>query len=47
MRDLVGLLSTLVDVKGKILVPGVYDSVAELTAEEKALYDDIEFDLVS
>ncbi|KAK3749409.1 hypothetical protein QZH41_015869, partial [Actinostola sp. cb2023] len=45
MRDLVGLLSTLVDVKGKILVPGVYDSVAELTAKEKALYDDIDFDM--
>ncbi|KAK3697515.1 hypothetical protein QZH41_011280, partial [Actinostola sp. cb2023] len=45
MRDLVGLLSTLVDVKGKILVPGVYDSVAELTVKEKALYDDIDFDM--
>merc|ERR1712168_1767234 len=45
MRDLVGLLSTLVDVKGNILIPGVNDAVAELTEEEKALYDPIDFDI--
>ena len=47
MIDLVHLLHNLVDNKGKILVPGVYDSVAELTAEEAKLYDAIDFDTVS
>lgn len=36
---------SLVDKKGKILVPGMYDSVAELTEDEKKLYEKIEFDL--
>lgn len=33
------------DKKGKILVPGMYDSVAQLTDEEEKLYEKIEFDL--
>lgn len=41
------LLTSLTDVKGKILVPGVNEAVAELTEEEKKLYDNIEFDPVS
>ena len=45
LTDLVQLMATLVDSKGQILVPGVYDSVAPVTAEEEALYDPIEFDL--
>jgi len=45
LTDLVQLMATLVDSKGRILVPGVYDSVAPVTAEEEALYDPIEFDL--
>lgn len=36
---------SLVDNKGKIMIPGIYDSVAPLTDEEKNLYDNIEFDL--
>lgn len=44
MVDLVAMLNELVDSKGKILVPGVYDSVAPLTDAEKELYKDIEFD---
>jgi nonspecific dipeptidase len=43
MVDLVYLLNELVDNKGKILVPGVYDSVKPLTDEEKKLYDSIDF----
>lgn len=43
MTDLVNVLSKLVDVNGKILVPGVYDMVAPLTEKEDALYDDIDF----
>lgn len=44
MVDLVAMLNELVDSKGKILVPGIYDSVAPLTDAEKELYKDIEFD---
>lgn len=47
MVDLVAMLNELVDAKGKILVPGVYDSVSPLTEAEKELYKDIEFDCVS
>jgi len=43
MVDLVYLLNELVDSKGKILVPGVYDSVKPLTDEEKKLYEPIDF----
>ena len=43
MVDLVYLLNELVDVKGKILVPGVYDTVKPLTDEEKKLYEPIDF----
>ncbi|XP_072172211.1 cytosolic non-specific dipeptidase-like [Diadema setosum] len=45
MVDLVALLNSLVDNKGKILVPGVYDSVDALTEEEEALYGPIDFSL--
>ncbi|KAK7098494.1 cytosolic non-specific dipeptidase-like [Littorina saxatilis] len=44
MSDVIALMSSLVDVKGKILVPGVSDTVKPLTPEEKALYDPIDFD---
>lgn len=47
MSDLIALLDTLVDNKGRILIPGIYDSVAELTEKEKKLYEPIDFDLVS
>mmetsp|Transcript_99085 Transcript_99085/g.285900 ORF Transcript_99085/g.285900 Transcript_99085/m.285900 type:complete len:508 (-) Transcript_99085:1622-3145(-) len=45
MTDLVKLMSTLVDTKGKILVEGVMDSVKPVTPEETALYDTIDFDV--
>lgn len=43
MVDLVALLNSLVDGKGKIQVPGIYDSVKPLTTEEEKLYETIEF----
>ena len=43
MVDLVAMLNTLVDSKGKILVPGIYNSVADCSEEEKKLYEPIEF----
>ncbi|XP_005096700.1 cytosolic non-specific dipeptidase isoform X2 [Aplysia californica] len=45
MTDLIRLMSSLVGQDGRILVPGVYDSVQELTDEEKATYDPIDFDM--
>lgn len=36
---------SLVDKKGKIMIPGIYDSVAPLTDDEQTLYEKIEFDL--
>ncbi|TRY74170.1 hypothetical protein DNTS_004230 [Danionella cerebrum] len=45
MTDLIALMGSLVDNKGKIKVPGLYDQVAKLTDEEKKLYEKIEFDL--
>ena len=46
MTDLIALLDSLLDKEGRIQVPGLYDSVAELTDSEAALYDSIDFDLV-
>lgn len=45
MTDLVYVLSKLVDVKGKILIPGIDEMVAPLTEKESKLYDDIDFDV--
>nr|XP_029521318.1 cytosolic non-specific dipeptidase-like [Oncorhynchus nerka] len=45
MTDLIALLGSLVDTKGKILVPGMYEEVANVT-EEKKLYEKIDFDMV-
>ena len=47
MTDLIALLGSLVDANGRIKVPGVYDSVAELTPEEEKLYGPIDFSMVS
>jgi hypothetical protein len=46
MVDLVSVLNELVDSKGKILIPGIYDAVTPLTDEERSLYEPIDFDLV-
>ncbi|KAL9870721.1 beta-Ala-His dipeptidase isoform 2-T9 [Geothlypis trichas] len=45
LLDLIALLDSLVDSTGHILIPGIYDSVAALTEEERNLYESIEFDL--
>ncbi|XP_076645456.1 cytosolic non-specific dipeptidase 2 [Halictus rubicundus] len=45
MADLIYLLNTLVDVNGKILIDGVYDNVAKITAKELDAYNTIEFDV--
>ncbi|XP_060133910.1 beta-Ala-His dipeptidase [Zootoca vivipara] len=45
MSDLIALLGSLVDSSGHILIPGIYDGVANFTEEEKKLYEPIEFDL--
>ena len=46
MTDLVALMSSLVDCKGKILVPGIYDTVQKLEEAEAKLYEPIDFDMV-
>lgn len=43
MTDLVRVLGTLVDTSGKILIPGIDEQVAPVTAEEETLYDNISF----
>ncbi|XP_030911525.1 beta-Ala-His dipeptidase isoform X2 [Geospiza fortis] len=45
LLDLIALLDSLVDSTGHIQIPGIYDSVAALTEEERKLYESIEFDL--
>lgn len=45
MVDLIWMMNQLVDEKGTILVEGLMDSVAPLTPEEDAKYDNIDFDL--
>lgn len=39
------LVGGLVDASGHILVPGIYDHVAPLTAEEKKMYEAVDLDL--
>ncbi|NXP30871.1 CNDP1 dipeptidase, partial [Leiothrix lutea] len=45
LLDLIALLDSLVDSTGHIQIPGIYDSVAALTEEERKLYESTEFDL--
>ncbi|KAG0833316.1 hypothetical protein G6F18_006823 [Rhizopus arrhizus] len=45
MTDLFAIMSKLVDVKGKILIPGIYDQVRELTDSEQRIYDDLSFQM--
>ncbi|KAG1714147.1 Cytosolic non-specific dipeptidase [Nymphon striatum] len=44
MTDLISLMGTLVDNRGKILIPGIMDSVVPTTDEELQLYEKIDFD---
>jgi Cys-Gly metallodipeptidase DUG1 len=43
MTDLVSLLGTLVDNKGKIKIEGINELVAPVTEEERALFTGIHF----
>jgi len=43
--DLIYLLNTLVDKNGRILITGIYDSVAPLRPNENELYEEISFDV--
>lgn len=45
MTDLFAIFSKMVRPDGKILIPGIYDSVAKLTDSEKKLYENIEFSM--
>lgn len=45
MTDLVQIMSKLVGVDGKILIPGIYDDVAPVTSTEDALYAAVDFSL--
>lgn len=47
MSDLIYLLNTLVDKDGTILINGINNEVAPLSAKEKELYGKIEFDVDS
>ncbi|KAH9494769.1 Metallopeptidase M20 [Bulinus truncatus] len=44
MNDVIAIMNSLTDVNHKILIPGVYDDVQELTDEELKTYDPIDFD---
>ena len=43
MTDLVRVMGSLVDTDGKILIPGIVEQVAPVTADEEGLYDNIAF----
>lgn len=45
MTDLIAIMSQLVKPDGTILIPGIYDDVAKLTAEEDKKYEGISFTL--
>lgn len=42
MTDMVNIMSSLVDSSGNILVPGIFDQVRPVTAEERHQYADLE-----
>jgi len=44
MNDLIWMMGQLLDAKGNILVEGLMDTVAPLTEQEKAKYENIDFD---
>lgn len=44
MADVIAIMGSLVDAKGKILIPGISDMVAPVTQEERDQYAAIDFD---
>ena len=44
MIDLAHLFSKLVDQKGRILIPGIYELVAPVENDEHEIYKNIDFD---
>ena len=47
MSDVIALMGSLVDNKGRILVPHLYDAVEQLTLQESSAYDSNDFDMAS
>jgi Cys-Gly metallodipeptidase DUG1 len=45
MTDLIAIMAKLVSPDGKIMIPGIYDDVAPLTADEEKMYATISFTL--
>ncbi|XP_066572172.1 cytosolic non-specific dipeptidase [Amia ocellicauda] len=45
MTDLIGILDTLINPSGRILIPGINEAVAPLTDEERNMYENIQFDM--
>lgn len=45
MTDLTHLMASLVNHQGRIMVDGIYNTVAKLTDEEEKLYDPIDFNM--
>ncbi|KAJ3193908.1 hypothetical protein HK101_003888 [Irineochytrium annulatum] len=45
MTDLIKIMATLVAPDGKILIPGIYDDVAKVTAAEDAMYENLDFSM--
>jgi len=44
LPDLVALMSSLTDVRGNILIPGILEDVVPLTPDEEKLYENIDFE---
>jgi len=47
MSDLTALMGSLVDNKGCIMIPHIYDSVQPLAQDESSSVDSIDFDMVT
>ena len=45
MTELIKIMATLVDERGKILIPGLNEMVAPVAEEERKVYPLIDFDL--
>jgi nonspecific dipeptidase len=45
MADLIHVMNSLLDNKGKILIPGIMEDIPPVTPEEEQTYRDIDFDV--